>query len=191
MEKKNYIVAIDIGSSEVVVAVATLTEEGNISIVTIVSEPTREGMTAGMVDNSQLVAEALRKARQRAEQEAAAEAARQAEIRNNNIKENSEEIYFTIGSYYIRKAESEKITRLAKWLSENPDYRVSIVGYADKETGTSAGNLRLSERRAAAVKAALLKAGIEESRIDSGFFGDKEQPYEKPSQNRVVICTLE
>ena len=71
MEKKNYIVAIDIGSSEVVVAVATLTEEGNISIVTIVSEPTREGMTAGMVDNSQLVAEALRKARQRAEQEAA------------------------------------------------------------------------------------------------------------------------
>ena len=130
-------------------------------------------------------------ARLRAEQEAAAEAARQAEIRNNNIEENSEEIYFTIGSYYIRKAESEKITRLAKWLGENPDYRVSIVGYADKETGTSAGNLRLSERRAAAVKAALLKAGIEESRIDFGFFGDKEQPYEKPSQNRVVICTLE
>ena len=130
-------------------------------------------------------------ARLRAEQEAAAEAARQAEIRNNNIEENSEEIYFTIGSYYIRKAESEKITRLAKWLSENPDYRVSIVGYADKETGTSAGNLRLSERRAAAVKAALLKAGVEESRIDSGFFGDKEQPYENPSQNRVVICTLE
>ena len=141
--------------------------------------------------------EAVRKAaeekaaRLRAEQEAAAEAARQAEIRNNNIEENSEEIYFTIGSYYIRKAESEKITRIAKWLSENPDYRVSIVGYADKETGTSAGNLRLSERRAAAVKAALLKAGVEESRIDSGFFGDKEQPYENPSQNRVVICTLE
>ena len=130
-------------------------------------------------------------ARLRAEQEAAAEAARQAEIRNNNIEENSEEIYFTIGSYYIRKAESEKITRLAKWLGENPDYRVSIVGYADKETGTSAGNLRLSERRAAAVKAALLKAGVEESRVDFGFFGDKEQPYENPSQNRVVICTLE
>jgi outer membrane protein OmpA-like peptidoglycan-associated protein len=130
-------------------------------------------------------------ARLRAEQEAAAEAARQAEIRNNNIEENSEEIYFTIGSYYIRKAESEKITRIAKWLSENPDYRVSIVGYADKETGTSAGNLRLSERRAAAVKAALLKAGIEESRVDFGFYGDKEQPYENPSQNRVVICTLE
>lgn len=70
MEKKNYIVAIDIGSSEVVVAVATLAEGGNIAIETIVSEPTREGMTAGMVDNSQLVAEALRKARSRAEQEA-------------------------------------------------------------------------------------------------------------------------
>jgi outer membrane protein OmpA-like peptidoglycan-associated protein len=51
--------------------------------------------------------------------------------------------------------------------------------------------LRLSERRAAAVKAALLKAGIEESRVDFGFYGDKEQPYENPSQKRVVICTLE
>ena len=152
---------------------------------------------AELLRQQQAEAEAARKAaeekaaRLRAEQEAAAEAARQAEIRNNNIEENSEEIYFTIGSYYIRKAESEKITRLAKWLSENPDYRVSIVGYADKETGTSAGNLRLSERRAAAVKAALLKAGVEESRVDFGFFGDKEQPYENPSQNRVVICTLE
>lgn len=69
MEKKSYVVAIDIGSSEVVVAVASLVEGGNLAIETIVTEPTKEGMTAGMVDNSQLVADALRRAREKAEQQ--------------------------------------------------------------------------------------------------------------------------
>lgn len=130
-------------------------------------------------------------ARLRAEQEAAAEAVRLSEIRQANVEQYSEEIFFTIGSYVIRKAEGEKITRLAKWLNENLDYRVAIVGYADKETGTTAGNLRLSERRAEAVKAALVKAGVDVSRMDFAFYGDKEQPFAQPHQNRVVICTLQ
>lgn len=130
-------------------------------------------------------------ARLRAEQEAAAEAVRLSEIRQANVEQYSEEIFFTIGSYVIRKAEGEKITRLAKWLNENLDYRVAIVGYADKETGTTAGNMRLSERRAEAVKAALVKAGVDVSRMDFAFYGDKEQPFAQPHQNRVVICTLQ
>lgn len=69
MEKKSYVVAIDIGSSEVVVAVASLAEDGNLAIETIVTEPTKDGVVAGMVDNSQLVADALRRARERAEEQ--------------------------------------------------------------------------------------------------------------------------
>ena len=67
MEKKNYIVAIDIGSSEVVIAVGSMAEGGVVNIEAIVAEHT-EGMAAGLVDNSQMVAEALRTARQRAEE---------------------------------------------------------------------------------------------------------------------------
>lgn len=69
MEKKNYVVAIDIGTSEVVVAVGTLAEGGLVNIETIVTEPC-EGMLAGLVDNNQMVSESLRRARVRAEQEA-------------------------------------------------------------------------------------------------------------------------
>ena len=69
MDKKNYIVAVDIGSSEVVVAVGSITAEGMVNIEAIAAEHT-EGMTAGLVDNSQMVAEALRKARARAEEQA-------------------------------------------------------------------------------------------------------------------------
>ena len=69
MEKKNYVVAIDIGTSEVVIAVGTLAEGGLVNIETIVTEPC-EGMLAGLVDNNQMVSESLRRARVRAEQQA-------------------------------------------------------------------------------------------------------------------------
>ena len=68
MEKKNYIVAIDIGTSEVVVAVGSQGEDGVINIETIVTENC-DGVLAGLVDNSQMVTDSLRRARERAEQE--------------------------------------------------------------------------------------------------------------------------
>ena len=68
MEKKSYIVAVDVGSSEVVVAVGSYAEDGVINIECVVAEPT-EGVTAGLVDNNQMVASALIRARQAAEQQ--------------------------------------------------------------------------------------------------------------------------
>ena len=68
MEKKNYIVAIDIGNSEVVIAVGSLAEEGVVNIETIVAENC-DGMMAGLVDNSQMVTDSLRRAREKAEQQ--------------------------------------------------------------------------------------------------------------------------
>jgi cell division protein FtsA len=68
VEKKNYIVAIDIGNSEVVIAVGSLAEEGVVNIETIVAENC-DGMMAGLVDNSQMVTDSLRRAREKAEQQ--------------------------------------------------------------------------------------------------------------------------
>lgn len=140
----------------------------------------------------QRVAEENERQRLEAEQKAKEDEARKAaEIRQANIKEYSEDVFFTIGSAVIRKAEAQKINDLAQWLIANPDYEVCVVGYADKETGTKLGNLNLSERRANAVKAMLVKAGVEESRIESSHLGDTEQPFDEAVKNRVVICTLE
>jgi len=69
VENKSYIVAVDVGSSEVVVAVGSPNEGGVLEILTVVSEPT-DGVSAGLVDNSKSVGQALRRARERAEQEA-------------------------------------------------------------------------------------------------------------------------
>ena len=67
VEKKSYVIAVDVGSSNVVVAVGTMAEGGVLNIEAVVSEPT-EGVSAGMVDNSKSVGHALRRARERAEQ---------------------------------------------------------------------------------------------------------------------------
>ncbi len=69
MDNNSYIVAVDVGSSEVVVAVGSPNEGGVLEILTVVSEPT-DGVSAGLVDNSKSVGQALRRARERAEQEA-------------------------------------------------------------------------------------------------------------------------
>lgn len=69
MDKRSYVIAVDVGSSNVVVAVGTVAEGGVLNIETVVSEPT-EGVSAGMVDNSKSVGMALRRARERAEKDA-------------------------------------------------------------------------------------------------------------------------
>lgn len=142
-------------------------------------------------EEAKRIAEEQERQRLEAERLAKEEEARKAaEIRQANIKEYSEDIFFTIGSATIRKAEAEKVKELAQWLSEHADYDVYVIGYADRETGTEKGNLRLSQRRAVAVRDMLIKLGVEESRIDFGFVGDTEQPFKSAEKNRVVICTL-
>ena len=128
-------------------------------------------------------AAAEKAAREAAERAAAERAAKAAE--------NSDNVFFTIGSYYIRKAEGEKLETLAAWMQANPDFNVSLVGYADKETGTPKGNEKLSANRARVVKERLVKLGVAEDRIMTAYKGDTVQPFAENAKNRVVICTLE
>ena len=104
---------------------------------------------------------------------------------------NSDNIYFTIGSTVIRKDEGAKIERLAQWMKDHPDFNVTLIGYADKETGTAQGNVTLSENRAKVVKERLISLGIPESRVSAAFKGDTVQPFAENDKNRVVTCELE
>ena len=125
-------------------------------------------------------AEAARLAAEKAAAERAAKAA-----------ENSDNVFFTINSTFIRKAEGAKLEKLAEWMKANPDFNVALVGYADKETGSAAGNMKLSENRANVVKARLVKLGVAAERISTAFKGDTVQPFAENNKNRCVICTLE
>ena len=106
-------------------------------------------------------------------------------------KQETTDVFFTINSSYIRPAEMQKVNALISHMKENPECRVLLTGYADKATGTPEVNMRISRKRAQAVRKALQKAGIAPERIVVAFKGDTEQPFEVISENRVCICLLE
>lgn len=101
-------------------------------------------------------------------------------------------IRFVSDSYNIEDTQLANIDNLALFLKDNPKVKVSIVGYADEETGTPEYNQQLSEKRAEAVKSVLVNDyGIDSSRLIVSAEGDKVQQYDKNSWNRAVIITNE
>lgn len=68
MERKNYTVAVDLGSSNVVVAVGEKAAEGRMDVASIVSKPV-EGVNAGKIENIELVSRAIREAMSEAEEQ--------------------------------------------------------------------------------------------------------------------------
>ena len=68
MERKNYTVAVDLGSSNVVVAVGEKAVEGQMEVASIVSKPV-EGVNAGKIENIELVSRAIREAMSEAEEQ--------------------------------------------------------------------------------------------------------------------------
>jgi outer membrane protein OmpA-like peptidoglycan-associated protein len=79
-------------------------------------------------------------------------------------------VFFETGRATITPGAKATIDRLAEFLKQNLDQRVRIDGYADS-TGSQANNVTLSERRADAVKQALVSRGIEGGRIETHASG--------------------
>lgn len=73
-------------------------------------------------------------------------------------------VLFANDSYAIAADQMEKIQAVADVMKQNPELRLSVVGYCDY-TASEEYNQQLSERRANAVKDQLIKLGVEESRL--------------------------
>ena len=99
-------------------------------------------------------------------------------------------VRFTINSAKIMPTEEVNIYNMAEWLKANPNEKVMVVGYADKDTGTAEYNLQLSEKRANAVADALVDDyGIDRNRLTVKYDGSDVQPYSTNDWNRIVIFT--
>ena len=81
-----------------------------------------------------------------------------------------EGIVFKTGSAVIEPASEDILTQAYNTLDQNKDVQVEIRGYTDN-VGNRKANLRLSQRRADAVKAWLVKKGITADRIGSKGYG--------------------
>jgi len=80
---------------------------------------------------------------------------------------------FAVNSSTLLPGACDELNRVGKVLNQYPQTRITISGHTDS-TGSEEYNQRLSERRAEAVKNALVGVGINPSRITTIGFGESK-----------------
>jgi outer membrane protein OmpA-like peptidoglycan-associated protein len=81
------------------------------------------------------------------------------------------DVLFSTGQATLTQAGMGNLRKLADVLAQNPERTVLVEGFTDS-VGSDASNLALSERRAAAVRAALLSMGVAGQRIAMKGYGE-------------------
>lgn len=98
-----------------------------------------------------------------------------------------EEIFYVINTN-SPAGTPEQLARIKAFMDRNANAKLTIVGYADKATGTAKYNKEISERRANTVAETLVQEyGISRDRIFVDAVGDVVQPFADNDKNRCVI----
>jgi OOP family OmpA-OmpF porin len=82
-------------------------------------------------------------------------------------------VLFDFDKTAIKPDGAKILDRLVAFLKENPDKKVELEGHTDW-IGTDKYNQGLSERRAASVRAYLVKQGVSPGRITTRGFGESK-----------------
>ncbi len=98
--------------------------------------------------------------------------------------------------YAIRVSDNDKpsaiMEQVAKFMSENPESKVYVVGYADKGTGNARLNEMYAKRRAETFKRDLVsRHQVDADRVIIDSKGDTVQPFAENDKNRCVIIDSE
>jgi len=96
------------------------------------------------------------------------------------------EIYFRTNSYDLEHHYAEQLKRMTEMLNHFPTIQISLSGYADPR-GNMESNLLLSQRRLAIVRAEMVKAGIDPSRISSAAYGEKKTIASETERNAYMF----
>lgn len=99
-------------------------------------------------------------------------------------------VNFRINSSVVDESQKASLYDVAE-LVKREGKKVSVIGYADKNTGSAALNLKLSEKRAKAVADQLIKYGVPSNSVIVEWKGAEEQPYSENNWNRVVVVSVE
>ncbi len=86
---------------------------------------------------------------------------------------NESIVNFAFDSSNLSETAKTNLDKLAQVLIDNPDTNINIYGYTDSK-GADAYNLKLSDRRAAAVKSYLATKGVSGSRTFTMGMGEQD-----------------
>ena len=96
-------------------------------------------------------------------------------------------VFFKIGKANIDDRGQANVSLAAKAIKADPNGKYTVVGYADKATGSAALNQKLSEKRAKAVYDALIAAGVDKAQLEQSGAGAQDNMFSSDALNRVVI----
>lgn len=82
-------------------------------------------------------------------------------------------IFFDTDKYEIKEISKPELNRIASFLEENPEIRITINGHTDNQ-GAESYNKELSTKRAQAVYEYLIKSGISQERLKYQGFGQSK-----------------
>jgi outer membrane protein OmpA-like peptidoglycan-associated protein len=102
-----------------------------------------------------------------------------ADVEAANVQRNQDmltvtfksDVLFSVNSSVLKPGAYGELDRVARVLNQYPQTTITIAGYTDS-TGSESYNLRLSERRAEAVKTALVGMGVDPSRMTTIGYGE-------------------
>ena len=99
-------------------------------------------------------------------------------------------LYFDCGKAVLSERELAHLEYFAQSvLDENS--KVTVTGSADKQTGTSSINQKLSEKRCETVKDLLVnKFGAAAANIETVANGDRNNVFDTPAKNRCVVIEV-
>ena len=89
--------------------------------------------------------------------------------------QNVKDVFFDYDKFALRPDAQPSVAGAAQFLQQRPTLKFTIEGHCD-ERGSTEYNLALGDNRAAAVKDALVKAGVSADRIKTISYG-KEKPF--------------
>jgi outer membrane protein OmpA-like peptidoglycan-associated protein len=100
------------------------------------------------------------------------------QLENLQLRETESGVVVTLGDVLFESGQTDLVTEAATSVEEvvdllqtEPDKKIRIEGHTDS-TGSSETNLRLSQQRADAVLSALVRLGVDASRITSVGMGE-------------------
>jgi OOP family OmpA-OmpF porin len=94
-------------------------------------------------------------------------------------------VYFGFDSAVLLATATRMLNESASILKRHPDLQVEIVGFADSR-GPESYNMKLSERRADAVRQYLENAGVDSSRLASRGYGEGHEGASDMSANGLA-----
>ncbi|QJD58294.1 OmpA family protein [Pseudomonas sp. gcc21] len=103
-----------------------------------------------------------------------------------------ESVLFDVNKADLKPAANTTIRTLADFLKDNPQRKILVEGFTDN-TGSDAYNLELSQARADSVRHALVREGVEPSRIDTVGLGKahpvsgNDSPASRAMNRRVEV----